>query len=102
LIYHRQYDTRLLLLVFPATALLLARRRGWGLAALALTAVASLITSHKYGNFLVLRQIRVGSDTATQALVFYRPLPEMELVLAIFFIAALWMAQAEERRGQTL
>ena len=102
LIYHRQYDTRLLLLVFPATALLLARRRGWGLAALALTAVASVITSHKYGNFLVLRQARMGSETAAQALVFYRPLPEIELLLALFFIAALWMAQAQEQRGQAL
>jgi hypothetical protein len=102
LIYHRQYDTRLLLLVFPATALLLARRRGWGLAALALTAVASVITSHKYGNFLVVRQTRLGSETAAQALVSYRPLPEIELLLALFFIAALWMAQAQEQRGQAL
>ncbi len=101
-IYHRQYDTRLLLLVFPATALLLARRRAWGVAALALTAVASVITSHKYGNFLVLRQTRLGSETALQALIFYRPLPEIELLLALFFIAALWMAHSEEQKGRAL
>jgi hypothetical protein len=38
-IYHRQYDSRLLLLVFPAIALLLTRRRAAGILALVLMSV---------------------------------------------------------------
>jgi hypothetical protein len=101
-IYHRQYDTRLLLLLFPATALLLRTRRGWGLASLALAAAATLLSWHKYLNGLSRRPDPAATLSAARALVLYRPLPEIELLLACFFIAALWMALAAERRGETL
>ena len=102
LIYHRQYDTRLLLLIFPGTALLLARAPRWGWAALALSAVATLVTSHKYTNMLVTRQGHLGHQSAFQALLLYRPLPEIEVILAGFFIAALWMAWRAEQQGRPL
>jgi hypothetical protein len=99
-IYHRQYDTRVLLLVFPAVALLLASRgMRWGLPALLLLAVATLTTSHSF-----LAKLTLGHDSAIEhagrlrTLLLYRPLPETELVLAIFLLAAFYARYRADAR----
>ena len=91
-LYHRQYDTRLLLLAFPAVAFLLSRQRGgsiWGVLSFAALSVATVLTSHQYlqkyaGPFLR------GLDTAPplKVLLLLRPLPLSELALALVLLAA--------------
>lgn len=88
-IYHRQYDTRVLLLVFPAVALLLAWRRSWGVAGLVLLGVATVTTSHTYlGKLTIDHDRRIEAAGALKTLLLYRPIPEIELLLAIFLVAA--------------
>jgi len=90
-IYHRQYDTRVLLLVFPAVALLLAWRRSWGIAGLAILAVATVTTSHTFvGKFTIGHDAAIERASSLKTLLLYRPLPEIELVLALFLVAAFY------------
>ena len=92
-IYHRQYDTRLLLLAFPAVAFLLLRphRRRWGWAGLALLALGMILTAHQFINALLLRHSsQMEHASATRALLLYRPIPEITCVLLLFFLAALY------------
>jgi hypothetical protein len=90
-IYHRQYDTRVLLLVFPAVALLLVWRTvSWGVPGLALLAVATVTTTHTYLNRLTLNHAAViKAASPLKTVLLYRPLPVTELVLAVFLVAAL-------------
>ncbi len=91
-IYHRQYDTRMLLLAFPAVAHLLNRAgdRLWGAAGFALLTLATVFTSHQFLNRLMAHQtgaiLRAGP---ARTLLLYRPLPELLLLLCIFFLAAM-------------
>lgn len=88
-IYHRQYDTRALLLLFPAAAVLLAWRRSWGLPALAMLLLTTFLTAHQLLNKLTLtRHASIHSAGPWRTLAFYRPLPEIELAAAVFFTAA--------------
>ncbi|MGC9198746.1 MAG: glycosyltransferase family 87 protein [Acidobacteriaceae bacterium] len=92
-IYHRQYDTRLLLLVFPAVAWLASRYRRLGGAALALSALATLTLSHQFVHLAVGHGARlVPGRTALHGvpwLVFHRPLPLTLLLLSCFFLYAM-------------
>ncbi|QNI31477.1 DUF2029 domain-containing protein [Alloacidobacterium dinghuense] len=89
-IYHRQYDTRLLLLAFPAVAMLWQQRRVWGTAGLALMTLATLMTSHSYLHLLETRVVHLAAGKgALVTILLMRPLPVLCLVLAIFFVAAL-------------
>ena len=88
-IYHRQYDTRALLLVFPASALLLAWRRRWGLLAIGLLVVATVVTSHQFVNRLTSHYgAQIRGAGAVETLLLFRPIPLMELLLAIALVAA--------------
>ncbi len=97
-IYHRQYDTRVLLLVFPAIALLLAwRTLRWGVPGLALLAVATLATAHTFLTKLTARhQAAIQAASPLKTILLYRPIPLVELLLAIFLVAAF---QASYRAG---
>ncbi len=87
-IYHRQYDTRILLLAFPAVAFLLARRRVWGLLGLALMAAATVVTAHPFLNHLARGSLGAGP---ARTLALYRPMPEVLLLLFLYFAASLWL-----------
>ncbi len=89
-IYHRQYDTRILLLVFPAIALLLAWRfLRWGVPGLLLLTAATVMTSHTFLTKLTLNhELAIERSNALQTVLRYRPLPEIELVLAVFLLLA--------------
>jgi hypothetical protein len=94
-IYHRQYDTRLLLLVFPEVALLASSSRWMGRAAVALSAVATVMMSHQFvhvGPWLVGRGVKLIGPVW---LVFYRPLPLLLLLLSCFFLYAMFRMDAE-------
>jgi hypothetical protein len=95
-IYHRQYDTRLLLLMFPAVALLATSSRWMGRAAIVLSVAATVMTSHQFvhlGPLLVAHGFRLPGAVW---LVFYRPLPLTLLLLSCFFLSAMFWVGAGE------
>jgi len=85
-IYHRQYDTRLLLLIFPAAAWLASSGRLRGKVALVLVALATVVTSHQFqhvGERLAPRLAKLGPVVWV---LFNRPMPLMLLLLSLFFL----------------
>ncbi|MGA8940632.1 MAG: glycosyltransferase family 87 protein [Acidobacteriaceae bacterium] len=98
-IYHRQYDTRLLLLMFPAVAVLASGYRWMGRAAIVLSGVAIVAMSHQFvhlGPLLVRRGVRLPGAAW---LLFFRPLPLMLLLLSCFFLYGMFVAGGKERNG---
>ena len=94
-IYHRQYDTRILLLTFPAVAFLLAQRarRTWGVVGLGLLSAATVLTSHQFHeHFLVPRAEAIQHASAAATLLLYRPIENSMLILFLYFLASLWLA----------
>jgi hypothetical protein len=100
-VYHRQYDSRMLLLVFPAVAVLLAHRRDreWGLAALGLTAVATVATSHNFLHVLERHESRILHASALRTLVMYRPIAVSVLILFLFFLGMLFRELRQQASG---
>ncbi len=99
-IYHRQYDTRILLLTFPAAAYLLAdtRRRIWGALGLMLLAVATVLTSHQvHSRLLIPRIAAIQASSPVRTLLLYRPIENSTLVLSLYFLAALWLAMRSQQ-----
>ncbi len=100
-IYHRQYDTRILLLAFPAAALLLPRKGGRLGVGLLTAAVA--ITAHPFINRLVSRQgAAMEHAGAARTLLLYRPVPEVVLLLLGFFLWALYRELRLESQAETV
>lgn len=98
-IYHRQYDTRLLLLMFPAVAMLASGYRWLGRAAIVLSGVAIVAMSHQFvhlGPLLVRRGVRLPG---VAWLLFFRPLPLMMLLLSCFFLYGMFVVRGKERNG---
>ena len=100
-VYHRQYDSRMLLLVFPAVAVLLVQRRDrvWGLAALGLTAAATVATSHIFLHVLERHQTRILHASALQTLVLYRPIAVSVVLLFLFFLGMLFRELRQQTSG---
>ena len=97
-VYHRQYDSRLLILVFPAVAYMLAQPvdRWLGWIGLALLGVAVVTTSHQYLHFLVVHfghALEFAGIGLT--LLMFRPMPEIILLLFLYFLVVLyrWMGR---------
>ncbi len=101
-LYHRQYDTRILLLVFPSVAYLLNRRRDlkafWGPLSFAVLALATVLTSHQYLQKFASRFLpSLATAPPLKVLLVLRPLPLSELALAIVLLAAFRaFAQSQE------
>jgi hypothetical protein len=89
-IYHREYDTRLLILIFPALALLLRQRRAWGIVGLLLACFAIFPARSRYPPPAHIPQFHglVESFTRLFLLVRFRPMQVTNFALAIFFVAA--------------
>lgn len=86
-IYHRQYDTRLLLLTFPAVALLLRARDRMGWAALGLTALGTAVTTHNFPRMM--ERLHPGAAGAVVTLLYFRAMPLFLLVLTCFYLLCL-------------
>ena len=84
-LYHRFYDTRLLLLVFPAIALLLAKRRWLGISALVIFSAQIFPKfGHLSGNLSQLNEMGTLHFLLTQRLM------QLDLLaLAVFFAVVL-------------
>ena len=98
-IYHRQYDTRLLLFMFPAVALL-ASTKGWrGYVALALSVVATVTMSHQFVHLGPWIGHHVGHWPPVVWLVLFRPMPLTLLLLSCFFLYCMVRLAVEERQA---
>lgn len=98
-IYHRQYDTRLLLFMFPAVALL-ASTKGWrGAVAVALSVVATVTMSHQFVHVGPWLGHHVGHWQPGVWLVLFRPMPLMMLLLSCFFLYCMVRLAVEEGRA---
>ena len=97
-IYHRQYDTRLLLIMFPAVALLAATKERRGYAALALSVVATVAMSHQFVHVGPWIGRHVAHWPPLVWLVLFRPIPLVLLLLACFFLYSMaWLAIEEQK-----
>ncbi len=105
-IYHRQYDTRILLLTFPAVAYLLSRRghRAWGALGFGLLFLATVLTAHQFINHVMLRQQHAMEHAGmVRTLLLYRPIPEITLVLFLYFLGSLLQAmRTQDLQGRSL
>jgi len=95
-IYHRQYDTRLLLLVFPAVALLAASSRWMGRAAIVLSVVVTVTTSHQFVHAGPSLAVHGFPLTGAMWLIFFRPLPLTMLLVSGFFLYAMFWVGARD------
>jgi len=86
-IYHRQYDTRILLLIFPAIAWLFSRRRPLGVAALILALLAIFpAVAQIAGRVIAHRQTSLAGLGVMRFLLAYRLMEITNLALAVFFV----------------
>jgi hypothetical protein len=95
-IYHRQYDTRLLILMFPAVALLASTSRLRGKVALALSILATVTLSHQFNHLGIRFQHKIASLPSVVQLVFNRPLALTLLLLTLFFLYCMFLLAFEE------
>ncbi len=93
-LYHRQYDTRVLLLTFPAVALLLATRRRLGWVALTWTAVGTVVTSHNFPHLF--ERYSRGQTGMLVTLVCFRAMPLFLLGLTCFYLLCLYRLRTPE------
>ncbi len=96
-IYHREYDSLVLLTVFPAIGFLLKERPRWGAVAASLSLVLSFVVSNYYKRFvlrphLAVLQRAVGAGVGGKTLIalMQRPLALSLLILTVFFLVALY------------
>jgi hypothetical protein len=95
-IYHRQYDTRLLLLMFPAVALLAASSRWMGRAAIAVSLLVTVTTSHQFVHVGPWLAVHGFPLTGPLWLLVFRPLPLTMLLVSGFFLYAMFWVGAGE------
>jgi hypothetical protein len=98
-IYHRQYDTRLLLFLFPAVALMASRKRWQGYVALGLSIMATFTMSHQFVHLGPWAGRHVASLPPVVWLALYRPLPLTLLLLTVFFLYCMFRLALEERQA---
>jgi hypothetical protein len=102
-IYHREYDTRMLLLTFPAFALLLTRGVWTRAATISMTLATLVLITHNWNNWVIMHVTpgiiaRQNALSVWQTIVWLRPVPVFTLLLTIFYLAALYTAWLTERR----
>ncbi len=97
---HRVYDTRLLLLCFPALAFLLCRKGLLGIAALGVSVLMTVMTFSQIWNVHGISSClsRVRQHPTWSTLPLARPVPVACLLCALFYIACSYRLLFEERR----
>jgi hypothetical protein len=98
-LYHRQYDTGYLLLMFPAVALLASCDRVRGRLAIALSIFATITMTHQFPHLGTLLSNRVGRLPGPVWLLFNRPLPLTLLLLTCFFLYCMFLLSMEQRQA---
>jgi len=93
-VYHRSYDSRALLILFPALALLLQRTIWWGRAATVLTLFASFVLSEWYSKHTHPNNhiVRSSHDHLIVQTTIVHIVPLVLLGISIFYLALLYVA----------
>jgi len=101
--YHRSYDTCLLLLVFPAFALLTSRGQRFRWWKLAFTLISIVLLKEVWAQFAIHRLAPflagTGSLQAWQTVLLLRPAAIGCSLLAVFYLASFSAAMVRERRA---
>ena len=101
--YHRSYDTCLLLLVFPAFALLTSRGQRFRWWKLAFTLISIVLLKEVWAQFAIHRLAPflagTGSLQAWQTVLLLRPAAIGCSLLAVFYLASFYAAMVRERRA---
>ena len=95
-VYHREYDTRILLLTFPAFSYLMTQGRIVRLSTALLTVVTIVFITHNWINFASLHILphlvtQNGQLTVGQTILWLRPVPVFTSLLTIFYVGALYI-----------
>jgi hypothetical protein len=86
-VYHRQYDTRILLLTFPANAVLLSEAGIWGVLGSILSILTIIGTSHTYSHMMEEHLInRAAMMRPMATILLLRPLPVILLLGGVFYL----------------
>jgi hypothetical protein len=105
-IYHRAYDTRLLMLAIPACAMLAGEKGKIGKAALVITTLGLIFTGElPYGLYRPLVstiQIPVDRPSSLLTLVLTRPAPLVLLLMAGFYLWVFLNRSSQEQRSRLL
>jgi hypothetical protein len=97
-LYHREYDTRILVLIFPALALLASRTARWGYAAIILTFATLIFVTHNYINLISWHVLpRLGPLSTVGTILWLRPLTVSTTILTLFYLASFWAWMRRER-----
>jgi hypothetical protein len=100
-VYHRNYDTCLLILIFPAFALLMSRGFWWqqATAAFTLFTIAEVANNHTATVDIYVYPYLKHPFSKWETIFWYRPVPFALSLLAVFSIVALYAWMRRERRG---
>lgn len=98
-VYHRMYDTRILLFFFPAVAALSRKSRSWRVASIGVSLLITLLSSMQWQRFLgvLFAHVRAPSGRVAEVL-FYRPIAQATLLAACFLTAAFLAAAWKQNR----
>lgn len=96
-IYHREYDTRILLLTFPAFALLMRGQRSIRIATAAITVIALSLITHNFINFVTAQVLpRMGPLSVWSTIFWLRPVAVWTLVLTLFYFGCFYSRMNDE------
>jgi hypothetical protein len=98
-VYHRMYDTRILLFLFPAVAALSRKSRSWRVVSIGAALVITLLSSMQWQRCLgvLFTYFRAPSGRAADVLL-YRPIAQATLLAACFLTAAFLAAAWKQNR----
>ena len=96
-IYHREYDTRILLLTFPAFALLMRSRLPVRIATASVTALAMVLITHNFINFVTAQVLpKLGPLSIWRTIFWLRPVAVWTTVLTLFYLGCFYLRMKRE------
>ena len=106
-VYHREYDTRILLLTFPAFSLLMSGRVATRITTFTVTLASLLLITHNWNNIVITYFTPTliatqGSLTVWQTILWLRPVPVFTSLMTVFYLGCFFAADARQRALSTL
>ncbi len=96
-IYHREYDTRILLLTFPAFALLMRSRLPVRIATASVAALAMVLITHNFINFVTAQVLpKLGPLSLGGTIFWLRPVAVWTTVLTLFYLGCFYLRMKGE------
>lgn len=101
-IYHREYDTRILLLAFPAFAMLMRRELWFRIATAAITVVTLTLITHNFINYVTAHVLPGLGPLSVWGTIFWlRPVALWTLVLTLFYLGCFYARMLRQRPTPT-